>query len=395
MGFDNRLLNPQPTYYQSTAPYTGTHHAPGSAAAAAPGSWPDMAAPNAGNDAHFAASATPWGPTAPAPYGTPYPPAQPWGPQTPPPYGAPYQPAQPWESPTPYGAPYAGGMQAAAPIGLGMDPLTAGVHAKLSEIVQVNGLQQFYTPNAIAQLAQSLTQRVNLHELAQKKQIPLEVAICLTSLALYDIVLYADDSGSMAGANWTKLHKIFAQVTDIAASFDSSGLDIRFFNSAKAGDNIASHAQLLDYLEQVSPGGGTPLGTHLDSKVLHNVRHAIHAKALRKPVLVVTFTDGSPTDGEGSVGKAVLGMKQHLAAASLPDKSLAYAFVQIGTDPSATAFLQSLDEDQRFGGNVDCVSDYEVECAQYQKRGVALTPEVYVVKLMVGAIDPTFDEQDE
>lgn len=52
-----------------------------------------------------------------------------------------------------------------------------------------------------------------------------------------------------------------------------------------------------------------------------------------------------------------------------------------------------LDNDRDVGGMIDATSYFELEAEEYQRRGVVLTPELWMVKLMVGAIDPTYDEQ--
>jgi hypothetical protein len=41
------------------------------------------------------------------------------------------------------------------------------------------------------------------------------------------------------------------------------------------------------------------------------------------------------------------------------------------------------------GRHVDATSYYELEAEEYRRKGVTLTPELWLVKLMVGAIDPT------
>lgn len=43
-----------------------------------------------------------------------------------------------------------------------------GVQAKLQSIVQINGLHQFYPPQAIQALAQRIAQTVNFDQLAAK-----------------------------------------------------------------------------------------------------------------------------------------------------------------------------------------------------------------------------------
>lgn len=69
--------------------------------------------------------------------------------------------------------------------------------------------------------------------------------------------------------------------------------------------------------------------------------------------------------------------------------------LQVGKDQKAQRFLGILDNDQSIGGMVDATSYYELEAEEYGRKGVNLTPELWLVKLMVGAIDPTYDEQDE
>ena len=69
--------------------------------------------------------------------------------------------------------------------------------------------------------------------------------------------------------------------------------------------------------------------------------------------------------------------------------------MQVGKDQRAQNFLGMLDNDPTIGGMVDATSYYELEAEEYGRKGVNLTPELWLVKLMVGAIDPTYDEQDE
>ena len=46
------------------------------------------------------------------------------------------------------------------------------------------------------------------------------------------------------------------------------------------------------------------------------------------------------------------------------------------------------------GRMIDATSYYELEAEEYNRKGVQLTPDLWLVKLMVGAIDQSFDEQD-
>ena len=75
------------------------------------------------------------------------------------------------------------------------------------------------------------------------------------------------------------------------------------------------------------------------------------------------------------------------------DAALAFC-LQVGKDQSAQAFLGQLDKDPEVGKMIDATSYYELEAEEYKRKGVNLTPDLWLVKLMVGAVDASFDEQD-
>lgn len=42
---------------------------------------------------------------------------------------------------------------------------------------------------------------------------------------------------------------------------------------------------------------------------------------------------------------------------------------------------------------MDCTSYYELEQQEYARKGVLLSPDLWMMKLMVGAVDRSYDEQ--
>ena len=80
--------------------------------------------------------------------------------------------------------------------------------------------------------------------------------------------------------------------------------------------------------------------------------------------------------------------------ATKPHTLKPFLIMQVGKDQNAQAFLGTLDNDPTIGGMVDATSYYELEAEEYGRKGVNLTPELWLVKLMVGAVDPSYDEQD-
>jgi hypothetical protein len=47
------------------------------------------------------------------------------------------------------------------------------------------------------------------------------------------------------------------------------------------------------------------------------------------------------------------------------------------------------------GDLIDCTSYYELEAEEFKKKGVDMTVELWLVKMMVGAFDPSYDAEDE
>jgi hypothetical protein len=60
--------------------------------------------------------------------------------------------------------------------------------------------------------------------------MPVELAVDLSALALYDIVIYADDSGSMESGDGERIEDlklIVAKVAEVATLFDEDGIEVR------------------------------------------------------------------------------------------------------------------------------------------------------------------------
>lgn len=146
---------------------------------------------------------------------------------------------------------------------------------------------------------------------------------------------------------------------------------------------------------QVQFTGMTPLGSSLDSKVIRPfLGGGISNRNLQKPILVITITDGEPTgEPQNTVANVIKNAKNMCANSVYGPNAIAFEFAQVGKDTKAQAFLGRLDTDPEIGKMIDATSYYELEAEEYMRRGVNLTPELWLVKLMVGAVDPTYDEQ--
>jgi len=77
--------------------------------------------------------------------------------------------------------------------------------------------------------------------------------------------------------------------------------------------------------------------------------------------------------------------------------AVAFQFAQVGNDLKAREFLGKLDEEPGIGDMVDCTSNFEVEQDEMSRANppVDLTPDLWVIKLLLGAIDSSYDSKDE
>ena len=144
----------------------------------------------------------------------------------------------------------------------------------------------------------------------------MEVATDVMKLALFDVVLYVDDSGSI--------------------EFDDVNM----------------------LVSRVRVSGLTPLGTSLRSKVLEPmVVGPARAGRLEKPVLVITITDGQPAgEPHSTVGDAIRYAVDETSRTRYGRGAVSFQFSQVGNDQRAREFLSDLDEDPQIGNLIDCTS---------------------------------------
>jgi hypothetical protein len=274
----------------------------------------------------------------------------------------------------------------------------------LQATIQEKGLQNFYPPGSpiLDQIANRGAQQVA--QLAATWRISPEIASDIVKLALYDVILYIDDSGSMQfeenGERIDDLKLILSRVAFATSLFDEDGIQVRFMNSPDQGNGIRSEQQVNEMIGRTRFSGLTPMGRELQNKilgplVLENARRG----TLRKPVLVITITDGQPT-GESSsdVAKIISAASSELARNPRYGKgALAFQFAQVGNDLKAREFLSKLDEEPTIGDIIDCTSNYEVEADEMSRANppVQLSPELWLIKLLLGSIDSSYDTKDE
>lgn len=172
------------------------------------------------------------------------------------------------------------------------------------------------------------------------------------------------------GSRIKDLRLILERVAFAATLFDADGISVRFMNTDLAHvrdnngrplqDGVANETQIETIMRGVQFKGLTPMGTSLRKKVIDEiVMSRAQSGQLRKPILVVTITDGQPA---GEPQNAVFDTIRY-AFDTLQQRfpqygrgALAFEFAQVGNDEMAKKFLGKLDEDSYVGPMVDCTS---------------------------------------
>ena len=199
------------------------------------------------------------------------------------------------------------------------------------------------------------------------------------------------------------LKLILARVAYAASLFDDDGISVRFMNWDGDGlgmlDNIRSEEQAEQLVARVPFKGLTPMGTQLRAKVLEPlVIGPARSGQLRKPVLIITITDGQPAgEAKGTLADAIRYTAAELSRNPRYGRgAVSFQFAQVGNDQEARKFLGKLDEEPGIGDMVDCTSsmsqvadthqytdkitDFENEQEEMMRSNppVDLTPELWV-----------------
>ncbi|KAG9070241.1 hypothetical protein KI688_009576 [Linnemannia hyalina] len=198
-----------------------------------------------------------------------------------------------------------------------------------------------------------------------------QMAQRLCKLALYDVVLLVDDSSSIRMHNeddgrLDDLELMASIIAEATALFDDDGIDIEFLNGHALREKV--HRRFF----RKASSTDTPL-------------------KLRKPFLVFIITDGaSAGEPEHNLERQIRKASEYLMGEGYSPDFFRYQIVQVGRNRRASEFLQDLKEQLVVEEFVDVTSRYGVEKRQLALMGFEPTPELYLVKLLFGAIDGRF-----
>ncbi|CAF0876425.1 unnamed protein product [Adineta steineri] len=236
-------------------------------------------------------------------------------------------------------------------------------------------------------------------EIAAQYEISHDFASRLRQLEGYEIVFLCDDSGSMGTAvgassdafgvrstRWDELKQIVTITVDIGSVLDPDGLDIYFLNRPPIFH--VKHGSQLQSAFINPPNGLTPI-TSVLRRILKDKQNEIQERKL----LIIIATDGQPTDDYGTTD--IEALERVLKNERKPPERVLVTFCACTDDDQAVGYLNKWDEKIPY---VDVCDDYRSEREQIwqvQGRQFPFSFGDYVVKILLGSVDPYFDNLDQ
>lgn len=236
----------------------------------------------------------------------------------------------------------------------------------------------------------------------QKHEISHDFSNRLQILQGFKVVFVFDDSGSMntvlqdsplnTGDNlfkatrWDELQYFAKIALEIASIFDPNGSDVYFLNRKPSPlTQITDFNQIARSFE-AKPNGYTPMVSCLESVLANNSDQQLNEKKL----LIIIATDGEPTDDVGRPN--VKSFKRTLKSRS---NKCFTTIVACTDDDDSIGYLNRWDRSIK---NLDVVDDFRNERKEIKKikgNSFPFSFGDYVVKSLVGSIDPELDQMDE
>jgi hypothetical protein len=240
-------------------------------------------------------------------------------------------------------------------------------------------------------------QLVRLQAILDRFEISIAEANDLLILEDYEMVIIADDSGSMScpappasqrklgvptPSRWDELKETVALMVDLGNCFDASGVDIHFLNRLPISNVKSSSDPAFIKAFNQPPKGGTPLTEALGKVALKNFGD--------KPILLFIMTDGVPNGGP----RAFTAELRKLVKKQSTHSTFKVQIMACTGDDDAIGYLNDVDVELK---EVDVTDDYYSERAEVMKarRVSRFTRGDWCLKAMLGPVSAKFDCMDE
>lgn len=215
----------------------------------------------------------------------------------------------------------------------------------------------------------------------------------LKTLERFDIVVIADDSGSMSmktengKTRWSELKEVLTVVIELGSLLDDNGIDILFLNrGTKRGVRSLADVQ---YMFNEPPRYRTPLSS--------KTREAMSLGTPGKPMLLLIATDGEPStvDNKYDPNYDSVDVFRRVLEFERDSSKVFVGILKCSNNDAETGYLDRMDRELV---NLDVIDDYLTEKAEVQSkqgRNFNYTTGDQVARFLLGPIYPKYDNMDE
>lgn len=214
-------------------------------------------------------------------------------------------------------------------------------------------------------------------------------------LKLYDTVVIVDDSSSMCEEDrWAHAQQAVEGIAEVAAQYDSDGIDLHFINSTQVGTRLTRTEHVMDLCCQAELVGNTQIGAKLGAllweyiaKITAARKQAPSSRYSIKRMNLIVITDGDTTDGDSDfdvLASVITGAAKRLKSDGWPPNQVGISLIQVGDADDAEKYLQHLDDDLSKQNEIPDM----VDTTRYHPDQV---DEALLSKMLLGGISRVYD----
>lgn len=161
-----------------------------------------------------------------------------------------------------------------------------------------------------------------------------------------DYTLIIDQSGSMSTPDqtegrtrWQEAQSATLALAEVCEQYDPDGITLYTFSSRFKRYPQVTTAKVAEIFNENQPLGSTNLVAVLQDALEHYFQGKAAGIAKPEGEIFLIITDGEPNDQQAVID-LIIQTTQRLERS----KEIGLSFIQVGDDPDATAFLETLDD---------------------------------------------------
>ncbi|KAH0532212.1 hypothetical protein TsFJ059_000935 [Trichoderma semiorbis] len=240
------------------------------------------------------------------------------------------------------------------------EQLTAEFQASMMEFIDETELDYFFLEGD--QFLETVAKKAAELQGMVENQLKTKSIQDIANLALYQLVFYCDDSGSIKqgtrAADQIDFVRRAARISTLLIP-DGYGTGLLFINDKRQLNIKLNIEQVEETMKATKLGGRRRIGTQLEQKILKPLVYDVINKGakLERPIFIFCITNGCASgETRTKFKEAIINCIEFLTENDYPTQTVRFQISQIGNDANAADFLQQLREDEELEEMLFCTS---------------------------------------